>query len=44
MIGKMDPYVIIKFAGKEYKTKVKNEAGFKPVWNESFQLPVNSIN
>ena len=44
LITKMDPYVVIKYLGKEYKTKVKNEAGKTPYWGETFQLNVPRIN
>ena len=44
LVGKIDPYVVIMYAGKEYKTKILKEAGLNPTWNESFQLPVSSIN
>lgn len=32
-IGKMDPYVKIKYNGKQYKSQTKTDAGKKPVWN-----------
>ena len=44
IMTKMDPYVIIKYAGKEFKTKVMSEAGKTPVWNQSFQFPVTRFN
>jgi len=31
--GKMDPYVTFDYAGKEWRTKVKEGAGKTPVWN-----------
>lgn len=36
--GKMDPYLIVKVNKKEYKTKVHQDAGKHPVWNEEFSL------
>lgn len=33
IMSKMDPYVIIKYGMKQYKTKVLNEAGKTPEWN-----------
>jgi Ca2+-dependent lipid-binding protein len=29
----MDPFVVIFYQGKEYKTKVLEEGGKNPVWN-----------
>lgn len=43
MIGKMDPFVIISNQGCDHKTKVQNNAGKYPVWNETFELPVGSM-
>lgn len=44
LLGKMDPYVVIKIGGKDYKTSVKRNAGKQPVWRERFNLPVLCIN
>lgn len=44
VISKMDPYVIIRYGGRDVKTSTKNEAGKRPVWNETFTIPVTSIN
>lgn len=38
--GKMDPYVTWQYAGKEWKTTVKSNAGKTPNWNEAFRLPI----
>lgn len=41
----MDPYVTFDYAGKEWRTKVKEGAGKTPVWNQTFVLPVlDSVN
>ena len=36
--GKMDPFCVIEYKEKKYQTNVKNEAGKKPVWNQSFSF------
>lgn len=33
MVGKMDPYVVIRTARGDFTTSVKNNAGKKPKWN-----------
>jgi Ca2+-dependent lipid-binding protein len=38
VIGKMDPYVILNVNGKAYKTKVHNNGGKHPEWNERFEI------
>jgi len=42
MFSKMDPYVVMKYKDQELKTKVKDEAGKRPVWNESFSIYVHN--
>jgi Ca2+-dependent lipid-binding protein len=42
-IGEMDPFVQINYIGTIYKTKTKTEAGKNPVWNESFDIPIQSM-
>jgi Ca2+-dependent lipid-binding protein len=41
--GKMDPFVLINYIGTIFKTKTKNEGGNNPVWNESFDIPIQSM-
>ena len=41
--GKMDPYVKIKYRSDEFKTPVKDEAGFTPVWNFTCVIDVKYI-
>lgn len=31
-VGKMDPFVVVKYADNNYKTKVAEGAGQNPVW------------
>jgi Ca2+-dependent lipid-binding protein len=33
-IGKMDPFAVVQYKQQKFKTKVKDEAGDNPVWNE----------
>ena len=40
MIGKMDPYVKFKYDKIEHKTRVKDEAGKHPRWNQTFDIYV----
>ena len=42
-VNKMDPYVVIQVREQEFKTKVKQEAGKEPKWNESFNIDVKYI-
>ena len=41
--NKMDPYCIIQVREQEFKTKVKEEAGKEPKWNECFDIDVKYI-
>jgi Ca2+-dependent lipid-binding protein len=43
IIGQMDPYVQIEIRKMKYKTRVLREAGLKPQWNESFVIPIISL-
>ena len=43
LFGKQDPYVIIHYMGVEQKTKVIEGGGKKPVWNETFEIPLQSV-
>ena len=36
LIGKMDPYVVLKCGKEEFKTKVQKKAGTNPTFNQSF--------
>jgi Ca2+-dependent lipid-binding protein len=48
MFGKMDPFVTFEMKQAdgmkpfEHKTKVHDGAGKKPVWNETFDVPVTN--
>lgn len=43
LFGQMDPFVVIEINGKKYKTKVLDNAGKNPVWNQTFDIPINSL-
>ena len=38
--GKMDPFCVMKFKGKQYKTETHEDGGKNPVWNQTFNLYV----
>lgn len=41
-LGEMDPYCTLTFKNQKFKTKVHDNGGKKPVWNESFSIEVES--
>ena len=41
--GKMDPFVKFKYGELEFMTTEKSNAGKKPIWNETFQIDVKSL-
>lgn len=42
LLGKMDPYALLKINNNEYRTKVKEDAGKTPSWNETFEFSAKS--
>jgi Ca2+-dependent lipid-binding protein len=40
----MNPYVLISIKGKNYKTRISNNAGKIPIWNEKISIPINNLN
>ena len=36
----MDPFITMKYNGKSYQTRVIEEGGKDPKWNESFEIPI----
>ena len=38
----MDPYIIIKYKGKDYKTDVCIGGDQNPVWNNEIEIPIQS--
>lgn len=42
--GKQDPYVKITYMGTPYKTRVHQNGGKNPVWNQTFEFRIGSIN
>lgn len=43
LIGRMDPYLVARVDGVEYKTVVRDSAGLHPVWNSRFHIPIKTI-
>ena len=41
--GKQDPFVLIKYQGNEYKTKVHEDGGKTPAWGDTFEIPLGSV-
>jgi Ca2+-dependent lipid-binding protein len=41
--GEMDPFIRITYKGQIYQTKVLDEAGKTPVWNESFIIELDHL-
>jgi Ca2+-dependent lipid-binding protein len=42
-IGKMDPFITIQYLDKKWKTTVLDEAGKNAVWNQTFELHIESL-
>lgn len=42
--GKMDPYCILTYLGREMRTKTHNKGGVEPIWNDHFDLDVGHHN
>jgi Ca2+-dependent lipid-binding protein len=40
LFGHMDPFIIIKYKGKQYKTEVCDSGGQNPIWNDEIEIPV----
>mmetsp|Transcript_19302 Transcript_19302/g.13863 ORF Transcript_19302/g.13863 Transcript_19302/m.13863 type:complete len:99 (-) Transcript_19302:508-804(-) len=43
MFGKMDPYCVITYREETFKTDVKNNAGKKPKWDQTYQIDVKYV-
>ena len=43
LVGKMDPYCVVKYLKKEYKSKVHNSGGKEPIWDDQFTLEVGKF-
>ena len=43
-IGKMDPYLIINIGSRKFKSKVQNNEGSKPTWDETFVTDIEDLN
>jgi Ca2+-dependent lipid-binding protein len=42
-LGKMDPFVEIKYLNNKYRTRVHDDGGKNPMWNETLEIPIESI-
>ena len=40
-IGKLDPFVILNYDGKDYRTKTCQRGGVTPQWNQPFEMDSN---
>jgi Ca2+-dependent lipid-binding protein len=38
IIGKMDPFVVLEYSGKKYRTKVHQGGGKHPKWEEFIEI------
>ena len=45
VFGEMDPYVNIEhfLSGKKFKTEVKHDGGKNPVWDQTFEIEIYSL-
>jgi Ca2+-dependent lipid-binding protein len=39
----MDPFVVVTLDGQQYRTLSHEGGGSKPVWNQTFEIPVNTL-
>lgn len=43
IFGEMDPFILIKYKGLQYKTRVLDGEGKNPKWNETLSIPIDSV-
>ena len=43
LVGKMDPYVVLKYREQVLKTKTNKNGGKNPSWNEELELDVKYV-
>ena len=45
MFSKMDPYIVVKNCTslKEYRTKVIDEGGMHPVWDQNLEIQIETM-
>ncbi len=43
VFGKQDPYVKISYLGSEQRTRIHENAGKAPVWNQTFNFQIASV-
>ena len=44
MFGKMDPFLEFEYRGKTFQSKVHEDGGKTPVWNEKVSIPLTGGN
>jgi Ca2+-dependent lipid-binding protein len=44
LVGKMDPYCVLTYEKTKVKTKVADNQGKTPSWNEKFNIPLGVEN
>jgi Ca2+-dependent lipid-binding protein len=42
IFGEMDPFIIVKYGKKKFKTTVHRGAGSNPQWHQEFFIPIGS--
>ncbi|TNV83132.1 hypothetical protein FGO68_gene5962 [Halteria grandinella] len=43
LFGKMDPFILINYKDQKYQTEAINEGGKNPVWNRTFEIPIENF-
>jgi Ca2+-dependent lipid-binding protein len=41
--GHMDPFVMVTYNSQKFRTKVLEDAGKKPKWEETLEIPIESL-
>lgn len=39
----MDPFIVLEHDGHKYKSKVIEKGGKTPIWNETFEVPIDTL-
>ena len=43
LFGNMDPFIQIEYRDQKFRTKVNDGGGLTPTWNETFMIPIFSV-
>jgi len=43
LFGNMDPFIQIEYRDQKFRTKVNDGGGLNPTWNETFIIPIVSV-